>query len=318
MFSDDESDNPQLHVTLLRQYINALMVNVRPDLLPKELNLIFDSGAVNGLLGIGAALYLHNLEKIKYIKINKISGCSIGSLIAVWYICGCPDTLYSHIKSLLLSYKKNKNFFMFEHVVTEVIHDLFASDLELTSKLNGILYINYYDMKKCKQRVVCKFKDREHLITCILRSSHIPFLTSKCHKYQGRYIDGISPYIFKIEDEDEQKCKNLFIQLIDFTSPLKTLNIKREKNMYSRLIRGVVDTNDFFINDSSAICSYVTYKTKIELFIRQYLVLCFMAFFEFVCFLKNNIPPSLKKNIWYLHFSSLCRISWPCILENIT
>jgi hypothetical protein len=210
------------------------------------------------------------------------------------------DTLFDY-------YKKNKNFFIFEQIVETVINQLFEQDDDM-KKLNGILYINYYDTKKCKQCVVSKFKDRAHLITCILRSSHVPFLTSNRHKYQGRYVDGIAPYIFK----NETKCKNLFIQLIQFTSPLKSLNIKREKNIYSRLINGVVAANDFFINGASTLCCYVNYKTKLNLWARQYVVLFFLYLIDCFLFLKNNMPLTCQCKL-----SSTCRFIWRIVLNNI-
>lgn len=301
--------SPLFHINLLRQYINALSVNIKLEPEPKQLNLIFDSGAVNGLMGIGSALYLKHLEKINYIKINKIAGCSIGSLIAVWYMCGCPDTMYEDIDILFSHYKANKNFFIFEQVVQKTIRQLFATDEDI-HKLNDVLYINYYDTKECKQCVVSKYKDRTHLITCILRSSHIPFLTNDCHKYEGRYVDGIAPYIF-------EEGNNLFIQLIKFTSPLKTLNIKKEKNIYSRLIRGVVDTNEFFINDCSRLCSYVNYKTKLHLCLRQYFVFFVLYLIEWFIFLKKNIPIIFKNTVLYHKLCSFFQISWLHILNKL-
>ena len=312
--------SPVFQVNLLRQYIIALTVNLKPELggAPKQLNLIFDSGAVNGLIGIGAALYLHHLEKIKHIKVNKVSGCSIGSLIALWYICGCPETIYSRIETLFAYYKKHKNFFIFEEIVRGVIQDFFATDEAVGEKLNGILYINYYDTKKCKQRVVSKFRNRPHLTRCILRSAHIPFLTNRSHKYQGRYIDGIAPFIFKIAKNDTS-CKNLFIQLIQFTRPLDTLCVKKETNIYTRLLRGVMDTNDFFINGLTKVCTYVNLKTRLHLWARQCFVLCILFLVDLFFFLKNALPLPFKKTFCYNQLCAvLCKISWPMILNIVT
>jgi hypothetical protein len=304
-----DSAAPLFHINLLRQYINALSVNIKVEPEPKQLNLIFDSGAVNGLMGIGAALYLKHLEKINYIKINKISGCSIGSLIAVWYICGCPDTMYEDIDTLFKHYKSNKNFFIFEQVVKKTIRQLFTTDEDIR-KLNDVLHINYYDTQDARQCVVSKFKDSTHLLTCILRSSHIPFLTNNCHKYEGRYVDGIAPYLF-------EEGNNLFIQLIKFTSPLKSLNIKKEKNIYSRLIRGVVDTNEFFINDCSKLCSYVNYKTKLHLCARQYFVFFILYLIEWFIYFKKIIPHTFKKTVLYNKLCSYFHFIWLHILDKL-
>lgn len=307
------NDTPLFHVNILRQYIKALILNIKPEHLPQRINLIFDSGAVNGLLGIGSALYIHHLEKNAYIKINKISGCSIGSLIALWYICDCPDTMYGEIDTLFSYYKINKNFFIFPEIVSKIIQQLLPTEASL-EKLNGRLYINYYDTKKCKQRVESHYKTRAHLLTCILRSSHIPYLTNNCHKFQGRYVDGISPYIFP----NQPDCKNLFIQLIHFTDIFKSLNIKREKNIYSRLIRGVVDANEFFINDTSPSCCYVSCKTKIHLYLRRYFMLFFIALLEAVIKLKKRIPNELKETIFYNKICLMAQSSWLYLLNRMT
>ena len=300
---------PLFHINLLQQYIKALSVNVKPeaepDAEPAELNLIFDSGAVNGLMGIGAALYLHHLEKLNYIKINKVSGCSIGSLIAVWYLCGCPDTIYTYIETLFSHYKTNKNFFIFEQIINAAILQLFPTEAAV-ERLNGIFYINYYDTEQSKQCIVSHFENRAHLITCILRSAHIPFITSPAHKFEGRYIDGIAPYIFPMD----RNCKNLFIQLIQFTAPLKSLHIKKEQNIYSRLIRGVVDTNEFFINDSNAICSYVNYKTKIHLYIRKKFVYLILLLIEYFILIQKAIPDFFKETELYDKLASFCNSLW--------
>jgi hypothetical protein len=310
---------PLYNINILKHYICALTVNVKPDPHPRELNLIFDSGAVNGLLGIGAALYLLHLEELNYIKINKISGCSVGSLIAVWYICGCPDSMYNEIEALFDHYKTHKNFFIFKQIVVKVIQELFPQEADI-ERLNGFLYINYYDTKERKQCVVSNFTDRAHLTTCILRSSHVPFITNPCHKLEDRYVDGIAPYIFsKDKDKDKQSIsKNLFIQLIQFTSPLKTMNIKGDKNIYSRLIKGMVDTNEFFINESSSICSYVNWQTKIILYVRKKFVYWFLFLIDLILLIRNSIPSSLKETYLYRKLVSLCSLFWVKLFNNLT
>ena len=67
--SQNEISPAAANIKLLNQYIRALTVNIKQDNIQPHVNLIFDSGAVNGILGIGAALYIHNLENTGYIKI---------------------------------------------------------------------------------------------------------------------------------------------------------------------------------------------------------------------------------------------------------
>ena len=293
------------HFKLLHNYINALILNVKREKNPPPINLIFDSGAVNGILGIGAAIYIKRLEQLGYINVKKVAGCSIGSLIGLWYVCDCPESMYGHTDILFSSYKEHKNFYIFKTIVKNIVHQIFPDDN--MKRLTRKLYINYYDTKKCKQCIVSKFKSRKHLINCILRSSHVPFLTSCNYKYQGRYIDGITPHIFKKE-------KSLFIKLINLTTPLMCLNIKREQNIYTRLLSGVVKVNDFFINGKeNDLCLYVddkSYLIFLQLRVRKYVVFFILYLIEWFLLLQKNMPPCVRETMLYKNVALLGKASW--------
>lgn len=284
-----------INIVLLKQYINALSVNIEKDKIHNNINLIFDSGAVNGLLGIGSALYLKHLQDLKYINIYKVSGCSIGSIIALWYICGCSNIIYDYLDDLFCYYKKNKNFFNFKHIVKESIYKLIEND-DL-SFLKNKLYINYYDTLEGRQEIVCNFINRDHLIECILKSSHVPYVTNNIYKYENRYIDGISPYIFN--DNSGINIKNLFIKLIDLGSPLKSMYVKNEKNIYSRILKGVTFTNEFFINNNTKLCMYTNNKIKLQLYIRQYIVIFIIFIIDYIILFNNNLPKNVKECCMY-------------------
>ena len=303
-----------MNIKLLDDYIKALILNIEREKIPeKPINLIFDSGAINGILGIGAALYIHHLEKIDYIKINKISGCSVGSLLGLWYSRGCPPELYPYIEIIFSHYKQNLNFFVFEKVVTDIVHHLFADENDTMLCLYKKLYINYYDTLKCKQCVVTRFKNRKHLIKCILRSCHIPFLMNGSVKFKNRYVDGIAPYIFK-----SHKNKNLFIKLISFINPISSLNIKNEKNIYTRLIKGIVDVNDFFLYGQSDMCSYVCCSLKIQLQLREYCALLFLSLIELTLLIHNYLPSSFRETFVYNQLILLLQKCWYFIQKNLT
>ena len=299
--------NVFINILLLKQYINALSVNIDKDKIDNNLNLIFDSGAVNGLLGIGSALYLKRLQDLNYINIHKVSGCSIGSIIALWYICGCSELIYPYLEDLFCYYKKNKNFFNFKKIVKDSIYKII--DKDNLSFLKNRLYINYYDTIKGTQEVVCDFKNKEHLIECIIKSSHVPYVSNNTYKYENRYIDGIAPYIFSDNDNyndtindtindtcyKDKKIKNLFIKLIDLRNPLKSMYVKNEKNIYSRILKGVTFTNEFFINNNFTLCMYTNNKIKLQLYIRQYIVIFIIFIIDYIIVLNNNLPNTLKE-----------------------
>lgn len=301
----NEVGSNSTNFNLLNSYINALIINVKQTKIPPAINLIFDSGAVNGILGIGAALYIKRLEQVGYIKVKKVSGCSIGSVIGLWYMCDCSETMYDYTVKLFSSYKEHKNFYMYKTLVTNIVNQLFPDND--VRRLNRKLYINYYDTKKCRQCVISKFKSKKHLITCIVRSSHVPFLTSRDYKYQGRYIDGISPYFFK-------KGKNLFIKLINLTTPLMCINIKREQNIYTRLLIGIVKVNDFFINGKeNELCLYVddkSYMLFFQLRIRKYVVFLILYFIECFLLIQKHMPPCVRETMLYNKLALLGEASW--------
>ncbi len=332
-------------INVLKQYIRALSVNIDKEQLPSNLNLIFDSGAVNGIIAIGAALYIHHLEEMNYFKIRKVSGCSIGSVIALWYCYGCPEELYPFIEKLFAYYKREKNFYIYEEVINDIVH-LLVKNEDMTA-INDRLYINYYDTKKCKQKVVKRFKNVQHLIRCILRSSHVPFITSSAYKYQGRYIDGIVPYIFADTGATDtcatgsgatdtcatDTCatgsgatKNLFIKLIYLTNPLQCMCAKTDLNIYSRLLKGVVGVNEFITNRSSsrAICSYINDKSYLihsQLYLRKYFILFFIFLIDCLITIKNNIPLAVinaaKESMVYNKCVSLSNQCWFLIQNKL-
>jgi len=300
------------NVKLITQYIQALLINVNRHTTPSTINLIFDNGAVNGVLGIGAALYIHNLEQNGYFEVKKVSGSSIGSLIGLWYIYGCPEELYHLSDSLFNYYKKHKNFYIYETIVKKVVDYLIPDDN--VSKLTNRMYINYYDTKKRKFCVISHYKNKGHLITCILRSSHVPFLTCQEHKYQGRYIDGMVPYIFSDQNP------NLFVKLINFTDPFNCMQVKHEQNIYSRLLRGVVGANDFFVNGDTRICSYIkdTYGlTNLNFYLRKQVIFIILALMDWILIIHSHIPLSMQNTSYYNNIMLLSKTIWNCLQNKL-
>ena len=75
---------------LLREYINALVLNIDSTKLPKEIDLVFSGGAFNCIFGLGILYYIKALEERKLTKVVRVSGCSAGAILALWYITN-PD-----------------------------------------------------------------------------------------------------------------------------------------------------------------------------------------------------------------------------------
>jgi len=84
---------------MIKKYVEKLIKN-----LPKEcrkmktIDLIFDGGAFNGSYLIGAAYFLKRMEEKLYIKIDRISSCSIGSFVSLLYVADRLDVFLNFIK----------------------------------------------------------------------------------------------------------------------------------------------------------------------------------------------------------------------------
>jgi len=189
----------------------------------------------------------------------------------------------------------------YHKVIREYVKFLFPNGD--VSTLKNKLYINFYDTHKHKQKVVSNFKSVEHLIDCILQSSHIPYIIDGNARYNERYIDGILPYIFtnkgKTNECDSGKettcdsgsettcnsgsettCDSLFIKLITLNKCSRAIVVKCEANIHYRLLTGVADANEFFTTGSSDMCSYVSQWSYFNM---VQIVLC-----SRLCFFNNN------------------------------
>jgi predicted acylesterase/phospholipase RssA len=75
-----------------------------------EIDLILDGGLFNGSYLVGALYFLKEMEKRNYIKINRVSSCSIGSIIGFLYFIDDLDIIQIFYNIILNHLKKNHNF----------------------------------------------------------------------------------------------------------------------------------------------------------------------------------------------------------------
>ena len=233
----------------LRQHIKSLIVNL-PLSIPKQISLVFDGGAFNGGFGAGVGLYLKEMERHGLLQIKRISGCSVGALLAVWYMMGCDERFMSFAQRLYTSVRTTLNLTGYNNTIGQFIYDLIPSD-EDVHKFHKKLYINYYDTRSRRQRVISKFRDRKHLVTCLVRSGFIPYLSDNKARCNGRYVDGITPYLLRGDPN------TLFVNLITPRKLSRAFKIKSEQDVHYRLLVGVSDANEFFTTGASDMCTYV-------------------------------------------------------------
>jgi hypothetical protein len=256
----------------------------------EKINIILDSGLFNGAYIIGSLYFLKELEKKQYVKIDKISGCSIGSIIAVLYYVDLLDS-FNDIYNMGVDELIKNNIFNVDIMINILKEKLPENICHLVNKK---LYISYYDLKLNKKIVRTKYKNKDDIIETIIRSCCFPLLLNGNILYKNRYIDGIFPYIFPESNINNIKTKNLFIDLYGFDKIWHALSIKNEKTSFHRVLGGILDIHLFYIKETpTSMCSYTnkwTFINKILYhFIRQLIEYILYIITYIYYFIKNNL-----------------------------
>lgn len=287
------SDNKKT-VDLLREYISALSLNINKENIPSEIDVIFSGGAFNGVFGYGICLFLQELENKKITRINRISGCSIGSLLAVNYITKHInnvelDDIFNAMQS---NFIERYNLDILYSLIEKNINEQFKKDSEL-SILKDRVYINYLNVDTLKHEVISEFKTKQELINIIYRSCFIPYLVDGNCLCEDKYMDGLYPYIFN--DLHRNRC--LYINLFSIKKIYRSFFTTDEKNTSYRLLIGVSDLNEFLLEGKSDMCSWRDkWSYKRQLFTR-FIEVCVYFILLLYYFLSTLSIPSHIKNI---------------------
>lgn len=251
---------------MIETYVNKLIDNL-PDTIkkvngkrnPLELDLVLSGGGFNGSYLIGALYFLKEMENRNYIKIHRISGCSIGSIAGLLYIENDLKRISPLYKYFTKQFKKKHNLSEIKNIrllLGEKIIDNYA-------KANDKLYICYNNIETGVKIVKSRFDSADDLCNTIIKSCFIPLLIDENICYKSKYIDGINPYIFepKSTGKDEKygkERKTLFLDLFTYNKASCLINIKNEKNAFHRVLTGLLEIHNFFIKGTNTdMCSYV-------------------------------------------------------------
>lgn len=285
-------------INYMETYINKLIENI-PNQSYGNINLILDGGAFSGSYILGGLLYLKQMELRNKIKIDKLSGTSIGSILCVLYKMNnleYASNVYSNIRDY---YKENGNL----HILSDTMNNI-RKRMKPTfyKKCNYKVYITYYDISKNMHVIKKKYYNNKDLCDSIIKSCYIPYICGENFYYKGKYIDGLQPYLF----EDK---RSLFMNLsMDYKIMYGILNIKNEVNNIERVMNGILNIHNFFSNKKSTnMCFYVdkmSYIQKILHSIRVFIIYLIISGFSFIYYVHKtfNMDNVLEKMETYICF----------------
>lgn len=281
----------QNDVDYLKSYIDAVTKNSMNDVSkPKEIDLVISGGAFNGGYGYGALMYLRSLEKDNKIKINRISGCSIGSLLAVDYLSKHSLNLSEVYINLQKCLRDNGRLNVLSEIIEKVV-DKALEDKDFFKKSEGRLFITRTDMSNGNHDVVERFNNRDELIDAIFSSCYIPYLVDGKCRFKDKYIDGIVPFLFT---DSERPC--LYIDLMCVSKFHKTIVTMKEVNPHMRIIDGANDASKFFNDNGSGICSWTNKWGFGQILIFRLTHLILYLIVSILDILSNSTIPSIISN----------------------
>ena len=236
---------------MLQKYISKLILNLPPQTNTQVIDLVLDGGAFNGSYLAGAMLFLKTMESHNYIRVSKISGCSIGSVVALLYFANNLNLMRSTYASITHVFKTT-HLLDIKHILYNIIKSKLPEDI--CNIVNKRLYISYYNIQTGKQVVKCKYKTVNEILDTIYKSCFIPYIMDGNLCYKNKYIDGLMPYIF----EPCNYKKIMYLDLLGKDKILDVMSIKNEKTNYHRILNGILDIHLFYIkNTTTSMCSYV-------------------------------------------------------------
>jgi len=302
---------------MIQEYVNKLIENLPDEIknrkTPIVIDLVLDGGIFNGSYLVGALCFLKEMEKRNYIKIDRISGCSIGSIIGFLYFINNLEVMPQLYNLVQSEFKKCYNLKVIK-TIKNMLKEFVPEDI--CEKVNKRFFICYNNVIKRKKIVKSTYKNVDEIYNSIIKSCFIPYLIDGNYLYENKYIDGITPYVFnKVINK-----KILYLDLFGYDKIGNLINIKNEKTNYHRILSGLLDIHSFFIkNSTTQMCSYVddwNYFNNICNYIKLLIEkICIYVIYIFILF-KNNISKEQKESLLFKIISKISQDLIVIILET--
>ncbi len=269
--------------------INMLLENVPKPQKPQRLDLVLDGGAFNGSYMAGGLMFIKAMESNKYVKVERISSCSIGSVCGLLYHLNeieLFETFYEHVRDV---FHKNKNLNMFDDCFSIVRKKI---PKNFCKKIKDRLIITYYNANTLEKVVQTQYKNIDELLETIRRSCYVPFMMGDQILCRDVYMDGFTPYV--LQPIDDKKILHFDLYGRDMLSFLFT--IKNEITNRHRMLSGMLDVHLFFIkNTSTQMCSYIN-NPSILFIVNNYIKLLCENIIIYIVYLYMRLCSVLKSN----------------------
>ena len=234
-------------------YCKTLIQNMPPTSTPMQsIDIILDGGMFNGSYLAGAMQFISEFEKQGKIKVKRVSGCSIGAIVALLYFMDALDLMPMLYTIAVTDFRTPPHHM--SSLLTLKTHIMHRIPDSLCAKVRKRLYVCYYE--KHKKRVRFEYADIDDLIDSVLRSCFIPYIVTGEMLWHGKYMDGITPYIFK--PTSHRRRHILYLDLFGLDKVGLFFNVKNEELNTHRILAGLLDIHSFFMKQSdTSMCSYM-------------------------------------------------------------
>jgi|TARA_B100000795_G_scaffold243075_1_gene206705 hypothetical protein len=280
--------------------MDVLIDNINKSDLMFNLDLVLEGGCMNGAYEIGGLMFIKQMERREFFKIERISGASVGAYAGFLYLIDELDIYIEKYEDMREGFRETLALHTLKVQLETLMKNL--SNEQFKSLQNDKLFITFFDINQMTQIIKSKYTDKQDMIDTILKSCHIPFLIDgNLFFKQGdkSYMDGGIPFIFNDIKKSERK-KILYMSLTNNKKLRGMLNVSREKTIHGRVLEGIIGTYNFFLTMlPTDMCSYVdewSFKDKIthQLFFITYKILVYSIIFIYSIF--KIIFPYIKDN----------------------
>lgn len=284
-------------------HINECIQHIECPSDPQILDLVLEGGGFNGSYEYGVLLVLRELEKKGYVKIRRISGTSIGSVLGFYYYTNTLESYMDSMKHMQRKFKEDGSLSYSQTLLRESIDTM--SNETFDKLKDDKLFITYYDVTQRKQMVQSNYVTKEDLYSGIVKSCYIPFLLGDTMTYKtgqsNDYIDGGQPYIFKNRSHDDTKI--LYVSINQISKLKRMISLHKECDASGRILEGIIDAIQFFMyKKKTHLCSFVNEWNVFDFIyirIKQIGMLFVTYILSFLIIIWNRVPNGFKDSVPY-------------------